>query len=256
MVRIYLYDIRDFPGFPDMNIDTAAGSMALISEARRERAGAYLRGPDKIRCLAAGLLLRRVCGITDDRQLTYGENGKPYIKGGGVYFNISHGGNYVVLAAADREVGVDVEQVAPYSQAIAARVFTQAEREWMRQKGEGCEGREGRGGRDEGAGCNEGAVHYECDEAFYRLWTAKESVMKAAGLGFALPPETFCVLSAIKGDALKIAGKSWFLDLMHHDGHIICSAIADRREKEYALSLITDLPGLRREVNMILPGLL
>ena len=184
--------------------------MELVTNARQRRIQAYIRAEDKARSLVAGLLLRRICGVTDDCQLMTGENGKPYLKNGGMYFNISHSGDYVVLAAADSEVGVDIEKVTSYSDAVAARCFTPEEREWMRREGD--------------------------NEAFFRLWTAKESVMKASGLGFSLSPETFCVLP-MDTSAHRVAGKSWFLDWLAYDGHIICSAIEGKAEKSETVTI-------------------
>ena len=169
-----------------------------VAAARRERIRKYRRVEDKARCLVAGLLLKQVCGVTDDGHLTYGPNGKPYLKNGGMFFNLSHSGDYVTLATADREVGVDIEKVAPYSQAVAERCFTPEELKWMRRRGD--------------------------DEAFYRLWTAKESVMKAVGLGLSMPPESFSVLPMDESEH-RIGGRSWFLDWTAHDGHVICRAV-------------------------------
>jgi phosphopantetheine--protein transferase-like protein len=179
-------------------------SLEFVTNERLERIRAFIRNEDKARSLVSGLLLRRFCGVTDEKQLYRGENGKPYLKGGNMYFNISHSGNYAVLAAAQNEVGVDIEKVAPYSETVAARCFTPAEQEWLRHEGN--------------------------DEAFYRLWTAKESVMKASGLGFSLPPETFCVLPP-DSSAHHIDGRIWFLDRLVYDGHIICRAIENKDEK-------------------------
>ena len=185
----------------------------LVACARRERIHGYVQLADKARCLVAGLLLRQICGVTEDCQLIYGGNGKPYLKSGDAYFNISHAGDYVALAVANCEVGVDIEKVSAYSDAVAARCFTPPEREWLR--GEGC------------------------DEAFYRLWTAKESVMKASGFGFSLPPEAFSVLP-LDSSAHSIAGKPWFLDWLSFSGYIICRA--------------TDGEAGKTEVTTITPG--
>ena len=199
VAMIYISSIHEFK---------ALNGMELVTKARRERIHRYLRTEDKIRCLLAGLLLRQVCGVTDDRQLIYNENDKPYLKHSDTYFNISHSGDYVVLATANSEVGVDIEKVIHHSDLLSLRCFTMQEYEWIRQE-------EYLGGGD---------------EAFYRLWTAKESVMKASGLGFSLPPETFSVLP-IDSPAHQIAGKSWFLSWLSHDGHIICHAIEDKPEE-------------------------
>ena len=185
----------------------------LVACARRERIHGYVQLADKARCLVAGLLLRQICGVTEDCQLIYGGNGKPYLKSGDAYFNISHAGDYVALAVANCEVGVDIEKVSAYSDAVAAKCFTPPEREWLRREG--------------------------CDEAFYRLWTAKESVMKASGFGFSLPPEAFSVLP-LDSSAHSIAGKPWFLDWLSFSGYIICRATDGEAGKT---EVITITPG-------------
>jgi phosphopantetheinyl transferase len=170
-----------------------------VTTARRERIGRYQRHEDKARCLLAGLLLRKICGVTDDSQLIYGENGKPYLKNSDTYFNISHSGDYVILATAESEVGVDIEKMDAFSDKVAARCFTPLECEWMKQEGD--------------------------NKAFYRLWAAKESVMKASGLGFSLPPNSFCVLPVENLSEHQIGGRLWVLDWLIHDGYIICCAV-------------------------------
>ena len=199
MIHIYTSSIHEFKDLYGLQ---------LVTKARRERIHKYLRTEDKIRCLLAGLLLRQVCGITDDSQLTYGENDKPYLKNSDIHFNISHSGDYVVLAAANCEVGVDIEKAIPCSDPLSARYFTIQENEWMQQEGY-C------------------GVY---NEAFYRLWTAKESVMKASGLGFSLPPETFCLLP-LDSSVHYIADKSWYLSWLSYDGHIICCAIEGKPQE-------------------------
>ena len=196
MTRIYISSIHEFK---------VLNGIELVTKARRERIRKYLRIEDKIRCLLAGLLLRQVCGITEDSQLTYGENDKPYLKNSDTHFNISHSGDYVVIATANSEVGVDIEKVIPYYDDVAARCFTPQEIKWMRQEGN--------------------------DEAFYRLWTAKESVMKASGMGFSLSPETFSVFP-LDSSTYYIADKWWFLNWMSYNGHIICCAIEDKIENK------------------------
>ena len=162
--------------------------------------------------MAAGLLLRRSCGVTGDEQLIFGENGKPYLKNGGLFFSISHSGDYAVLTVSGREVGADIEKIAPVSVsgAVAARCFTPDELSWMRGQA--------------------------ADEAFYRLWTAKESVMKASGLGFSLSPKTFSVLPT-DASAHRIAGRSWFLHWLAYDGHVICSAVEGAAEKPEVITV-------------------
>jgi len=194
-LKLYISSIQPFMLLDGMN---------LITDARRARIDTYVQPADQARCLVAGLLLRKACGVTADSQLRFGENGKPYLKSGGLYFNISHSGDYVVLATADNEIGVDIEKIVPADDAVADRCFTAEERKWMESQ------------RNE--------------EAFFTLWTAKESVMKGTGLGLSLSPETFCVLP-IDTSPHSIDDRVWFLDWLDYNGHIICAATHDKTEK-------------------------
>ena len=195
----------------------------LVTDARRARINTYVQTADQARCLVAGLLLRKVCGVTADSQLRLGEQGKPYLKNSGSFFNISHSGDYVVLATADSEIGVDIEKIAPADDAVAARCFTAEEQEWIQCK--------------------------KNDEAFFTLWTAKESVMKGTGLGLSLLPETFCVLP-IDASPHYIAGRVWFLNWLVYNGHVICTATQGKAEKMESLIVSPDELRLSPENNV------
>ncbi|MBP0624094.1 4'-phosphopantetheinyl transferase family protein [Cupriavidus consociatus] len=81
-------------------------------------------------------------------------------------FNLSHCGAAVAVAIASGEVGVDIECHRPVAMAatLAERVFHRGERQWL-------------------------ARQASFDAAFFRLWTLKEALLKAAGMGFRFPPE-------------------------------------------------------------------
>lgn len=103
-------------------------------------------------------------GIRRDRR------GKPYIGGCGgkaPAINLSHGGNLVVLAvAAHGRIGVDVEPCRPMRPALVAACCRPRERAWI----DGAATERGRRLR------------------FARLWTLKESLMKACGDGLMIDP--------------------------------------------------------------------
>ncbi len=114
---------------------------------------------DDQRSTARGLLLELAGALLGrTAELGYEPNGRPYVDGLAV--SISHSRSLVaVAAAADGPVGVDVEDVYPREvRGLARRWFDPSELEWMAQ---------------------------QPDElvAFLTLWTAKEAVGKALGLG-------------------------------------------------------------------------
>jgi len=127
------------------------------SEERRKRADRYLRYEGKLRCVTADALLRTALG-TDTFQIQKNEFGKPYIKDrDDFYYNLSHSGNYVVLAFGNREVGIDIQKHEENTniQAVAQSCFTRDEREYVG----------------------------ESTERFYEIWTGKESYLKYVGKG-------------------------------------------------------------------------
>lgn len=151
---------------------------AWISPERQARAERYRRREDRLRCVAGEVLLRYVLKKT--RNLTEmtvecNEFGKPGIKGmGDFYYNLSHSGEWVVIAYGDSEVGIDIEQICMNAgkEKIARQYFTEHECDYIFEAGE------------------ERAV-----ERFFEIWTAKESYVKYLGTGLRMPLNSFDVLS-------------------------------------------------------------
>ncbi len=163
---------------------------------RRERMFRYRFHEDRARCLAAGLMLRYVFGGTQADSIVNSSLGKPYLPSG-PFFNLSHSGSKVVLLVGDQELGVDIEQITPYSQSVARRVFTDCELAWLNIQ--------------------------QSDEAFFRLWTGKESIMKALGKGLQLPPESF-EIDPTQAVPNRVCGRDWFLHWQVLEGHMLCCA--------------------------------
>jgi len=187
MMNLYISDIANLLDLPGAE---------LLTNARLTRMHRYIQREDKARCLAAGLMLRRVFGPDEAQRITVTPLGKPYLPDG-PHFSLSHSGRLVVLLVDDCEAGVDVEQIAPYCPAVAQRVFSRREQMWLAMQ--------------------------ENDEAFYQLWTGKESIMKALGLGFQLPPESFEILPDQPGPN-PVLGHRWYLHWQKLDGHMLCCA--------------------------------
>ena len=112
--------------------------------------------------LAAGFLLEKYLDVSRDGQLVRLGHGKPALKSGKHYFNLSHSGEYTVLAAADIDIGVDIEQIKDVHWPTVQKIFTAEQREQLERTGEA--------GRP---------------ELFAKYWTECESVLKLKGTGFA-----------------------------------------------------------------------
>ena len=144
-----------------------------VSEERRRKADRFVQKRDKMLSIAAEILLKRAlfdCGI-EDFLLRYGENGKPYLADNAVFFNLSHSENTVICAVSEREIGVDAEKVGEADLEVARRFFH----------------------RDEFALLENLPTNEEKRDMFFRLWTWKESFVKALGKGIMMPLDSFCV---------------------------------------------------------------
>ena len=142
-----------------------------VSRDRREKTDKLIFRKDKMLSLAADALLKNALSDREieDFTLEYGKNGKPYIRDKNIYFNLSHSENTVMCAVSDMEIGCDVEKVTDIDIEIAKRFFHSAEYEMLARE------QTGEGKRD----------------IFFRLWTIKESFVKATGLGMVLPMNSF-----------------------------------------------------------------
>ena len=150
---------------------------------RREKADRCRMQRDKCLSLGAGLLLGealRNAGYEAPSAVTYGENGKPFLADIPLSFSLSHSGEWVVCALADREVGCDVERVRPVRTAVAGRYFRP----------------------EEAATIAAAPTPDERYDRFFRYWTLKESFVKALGSGLRLPLSAFTI---ILGDPPTVA---------------------------------------------------
>lgn len=143
-----------------------------LNAAERERAE-RLRLPEKRRQFAAarvGLreILSRVTGREPaSLEFQTAEHGKPSLAAlpDAPHFNLAHSGDLALVAVAAVPVGVDVERVRPLPNMAQMADMSMSAGE-------------------------QAALHALPDDqridAFFRLWTRKEAVMKADGAGFRL----------------------------------------------------------------------
>ena len=149
-----------------------AHAYALLSPDEQARADRFRRAPDRARFIASHAVLRRVLArYTPDEpaDLRFGiaEQGKPFLLAPDgtpdLRFSLAHSGGLALVAvAAGQEVGVDVEAERPLPDVLrlARRVAAPHEHDALAA----CDADEQR-------------------RAFFRLWVAKEAVLKARGTG-------------------------------------------------------------------------
>jgi 4'-phosphopantetheinyl transferase len=111
----------------------------------------------------AKIAISRVFGLPfSSIRFEYKKSGKPFVTGyPNVHFNISHSGNVVVCSVHNQPVGIDVQKMKDVRfDALAKRVFTTKEQE-----------------------CFFSVSPDKRKQAFYEIWTAKESYIKWLGTG-------------------------------------------------------------------------
>jgi 4'-phosphopantetheinyl transferase len=157
------------------------GLYALLDSDERQRAGRFRFENSREAFIASHGWLRALLGRyldADPRSLefTFGNRGKPALRGAALQFNLSHSGAMAACAVAlDKEIGIDIELIRPMSdlESIARRFFHAEE-------------------------CRKLLVLSEEDRetAFFRCWTRKEAYIKALGDGLYAPLDRFEVTLA------------------------------------------------------------
>lgn len=140
-----------------------------ISEYRLKKAKNYKNEDDRKLSILSSLLLDKALKKHDlserDMKYTFNAYGKPYFANAeDLHFSISHSGEYAMVVLSDKEIGCDIQQIKDINLSIADRFFTAEERKYVK-----------------------------CTENFFRIWTLKESFIKAIGKGLALPLNSFTI---------------------------------------------------------------
>jgi 4'-phosphopantetheinyl transferase len=160
----------------DLPAPILARAAALLNDEETRRVEAFRFDSDRRMSLVARAALRALLGqhlAVDPRSLRFvtGEHGKPALAGGEVEFNVSHSAGQVAIAISDSgAIGVDIESMKRSSDLLhlAERFFSPPEAESVRS-----------------------AADDERAQRFFAYWTAKESVIKAAGGGLSIELRSF-----------------------------------------------------------------
>ncbi len=161
----------------------------LLSADEQDRADRLVRPGDTERFVVGRGKMREILAIytgtpADSLSFSYGPQRKPDLPGGPA-FNLSHSDGWAALVVAPDttesvQLGIDIEAERAVEDGVAAQYFSTSEyaalsalpdRDWM-------------GG-------------------FFRCWTRKEAVIKAAGSGLSTPLDSFNVTLA-PGDPARI----------------------------------------------------
>lgn len=165
------------------NFSLLADHMTILSAKEKKKASSLKQEQDRLRFTAGRILLRRFLGLyldhpSDELLFKTGEHGKPYLCTDQhdfpqVYFNLSHSGNFVVLAFSTASpVGIDIERTRTniHAETLVRRFFHP----------------------------DEYTEFLKLDEAdmqtfLFRRWTVREAFLKGLGKGLSISPDSFYV---------------------------------------------------------------
>lgn len=229
-VRLYTMTTQEARG-----LDTSL--LWEMMPQRMEKAQRFRFENGRLLSIAAGYLMIRGLGLQNEAPLALTKEGKPYAEGYPA-FNVSHSGEMAIMAVAENSadadteceesvcgqakesavrngirLGVDIEQINDRSLNVARRAFSGREIEWMHSAGP------------------ESEIHAR----FFRLWTLKEAVMKAAGLGMSLDPQSFEVMGFLEGKPVTAAGRTWYAQSLEYNDYMISVCCSE----PFSLSFLT-----------------
>ncbi len=175
MTKLYIADVTG------LDIESC---LAAVSPQRREKTLRLKSSGDRRRSLGAELLLEKAVGHCG---YSLSANGKPFFPDG-VCFSLAHCGDYALCAVSDAPVGADIELARTDSLRLAERFFLPDEAELVRSS-------------------------QSPDDEFCRLWTLKESYIKAADLR----------LGDVRGFSVVQGVEGYIFHSIRHGGyHIGC----------------------------------
>ncbi len=181
-VHLWLIDLADHR----QNFDRL---QHLLNDTETARAQRLLRPHVYERFVLARALLRQLLGhylrcSPQEVHLQFSSYGKPSLDPSvhkmPLQFNISHSQDYVMVALTKQnELGVDIEYHKALNDfnGIIERVFSASEQTWLASLPEPSQ-----------------------QAAFFKVWTRKEALTKAMGLGLSLPFHEITVADGQAGD--------------------------------------------------------
>ena len=155
-----------------------------VNESQKEKALKYKNEIDQVRSLASSYLINKL----SKEPLLFNDMGKPFFENGPC-FNISHSGQYIVMAVSNKDIGVDIEENKEKDMSPLIRIFNEAEAKMIKEHAD-----------------------------FYYLWCAKESLIKCIGSSINRIKE----IPALPFNGVKaFNGKHYYVKTFIKDKHII-----------------------------------
>ena len=189
----------------------------LLNEAERKRADKYHQLKDSQRFIIARGLLKKTASLylgvpATEILINIGTNKKPFISSSSILkleYNLSHAGNWITMAFGLVAIGIDVEQIqADFNyESLLPICFSSLEQDYIQNKP-------------------------NSRELFYRLWTRKESFVKATSKGL---DDNLPFLTCLDGEGALLGqfndGQSWEIWSFPLDqDHVASISFADRKK--------------------------
>ena len=192
-----------------LNIDLANSYhrflLKNISDEQKEKAYHFKNEKDQTRSLISSYLVNQL----SKEELKKNEMGKPFYQNG-PFFNISHSGKYVIMAVANNEVGVDIEENIEKNMDMLLKIFNEAEAKMIKEHAD-----------------------------FYYLWCAKESLIKCMGSSISKVKE----VPSLPLNGLKtFKGIDYQCQTFIYDKHIISLTKMGKEPFEIKTEVIKKLP--------------
>ena len=105
-------------------------------------------------------ILKKDYKIEDCPEILRDEMGKPYLEGNILHFNVSHSGEYLAIAISNQPVGIDIQGLKEIKEGMYRKVVQPEELSLIGENRQ---------------------------KDFLKLWTLKESFVKAEGKGLRIP---------------------------------------------------------------------
>lgn len=151
--------------------------MKYISDSKKIKIKKFINKKDQERSLIGELLLRYIICLkyqikNKEICISIDEFGRPLLLNSKSYdFNISHSDEWIVCGVNDKCIGVDIEKILSLDyENIAKQFFTKEECDFIFKT----------------------TLNWQL-ENFYRLWTLKESYIKAIGKGLLIALDSFTI---------------------------------------------------------------
>lgn len=215
MVQLYAADINNLPDpkeYPDI--------LKHIHGERKTKTMKFKQPDDRKRCLCTGMLLEKILPLhgTSPNKITIGANGKPDIEE--IFFNISHSDDFVICAIGKKSVGCDIEIIGKETDGMAKRFFHPNEIKYLNE-----------------------IKKEKRNEAFFRLWTIKESYIKMTGEGLRLPLNKFEILMENNLSSQNVTIK--------RDGKLLPCHFKEYKINGYKVSVCTEETQFENKINYI-----